>query len=402
MNIIPSRPAWLLLVLGLCLWTTSSSQAQQQGSMNRSSTSSAYRGTSTGNRSSGGSSSSSSGSTRDYNNNTMVGDATITSDPETRRLIVITDDETAANISQVISNLDRPKPQVLIKVVFLEVTHDNSLDLGLEGGYSKNVGGGGPVGNTLSASNIFGLGAMGANPSGAGLYQALGNDYQATIRAIATAGKTEILSRPSILVRNNQPATITVGQSVPFITATRYDSVNGQINTVTYEDIGIILRVTPFITSDGLVEMIIAPEISALTDQTVTISQGVNARVISKRSADTVVVTPDSTPVIIGGLMSTEKVSSESKIPFLGDIPYLGVIFKHKTTSDAKTELVICLTPHVVRAPSQLAAMNKSEADKTDLIPESFSERDLNKFLEGIPFKKPVKAKKDKKDTSTK
>ena len=189
-----------------------------------------------------------SSSTRQYNNNGTVGTATISSDPETGRIIVITDEDTSLHISQVISNLDIPKPQVLIKVVFLEVTYNNGFDIGLDVGFqnkpdksrSADISGGNIFGgsglNTIATNlqvNALGLpiSAIGTTPPGAGLYQILGNDYQATLRAIATAGKTEVLSRPSILARNNQPATITVGQSVPLVSNTRFDAVNGQINS---------------------------------------------------------------------------------------------------------------------------------------------------------------------------
>jgi general secretion pathway protein D len=234
--------------------------------------------------------------TRQYNNSTTVGSATISSDPESGQIIVITDDETSVHISQVISNLNIPKPQVLIKVVFLEVTYNNSLDIGIEGGFRETGGGRTVAGaNAFGASgiaslatnvNAFGLpiSAFGSVPPGAGLYQVLGNDYQATLRAIAQAGKTEVLSRPSILARNNQPATITVGQSVPLITNVRYDNFGNAINSVEYTDVGIILRVTPFISNDGLVEMIVSPEISSLTDQSVPIANGVNVPVIAVRS----------------------------------------------------------------------------------------------------------------------
>src|SRR5438105_10698915 len=77
---------------------------------------------------------------RTYYNNGTVGEAMISSDPETRRLIVITDEETGQYVSQVVTNLDRPKPQVLIKVVFLEVTHNDSLDIGIEGSYNRGIG----------------------------------------------------------------------------------------------------------------------------------------------------------------------------------------------------------------------------------------------------------------------
>ena len=338
----------------------------------------------------------SSGGTRQYNNNGTVGEATVTSDPETRRLIVITDDETSKFVSQVITNLDRPKSQVLIKVVFLEVTYRNTLDIGLEGGIKKRVD---DAPATLLASNLFGLAAQGAGGfPGAGLYQIAGNDYQVTLRAIAEAGKTEVLSRPSILARNNQQATITVGQTLPFITNARFDTLGNQINTIQYQDVGIILRVTPFITSDGMVEMIVSPEISSLTDQTVQISTGVNAPVIAKRAADTVVVTPDGQTVIIGGLMQNSKTSTDSKIPFLGDIPGLGNLFKRKIKGDVKTELMIFLTPHIINQPPQLAAVSQRERDMGVLTHQAFSEQELDRFLDGLPVKDyaPPKTRKKK------
>jgi general secretion pathway protein D len=338
--------------------------------------------------------------TRQYNNSTTVGSATVSSDPETGRIIVITDEETSIHISQVISNLDIPKPQVLIKVVFLEVTYNNSFDIGIEGGFREGVGGG----NTLAGANAFGasglasaatnvnafglpISAFGSVPPGAGLYQVLGNDYQATLRAIAQAGKTEVLSRPSILARNNQPATITVGQSVPLITNVRYDNFGNAINSVSYEDVGIILRVTPFISNDGMVEMIVSPEISSLTDQTVPIANGVSVPVIAKRAADTVVVTPNGHPVIIGGMMQNNKTSSESKIPLLGDIPLIGNLFKRQARNNSKTELLIFLTPHIVEAPSQLAALSAREREAAVLPKKAFSEKEMEQFFDEQPKK---------------
>lgn len=330
----------------------------------------------------------------------------VTSDPETRRLIVITDEETSQYISQVITNLDRPKSQVLIKVVFLEVTYRNTLDIGIEGGARHNVDGASGAG--ASVFGLSGLNSVATNlqlnalglpiqsfapiPPGAGLYQVLGSDFQATLRAIAQAGKTEVLSRPSILTRNNQQATISLGQEVPLITNTRFDTLGNQINTVTYQSVGIILRVTPFITADGMVEMIVSPETSGLADrsQWVPIAAGISAPVINSRVADTVVVVPDGQTVIIGGLMSNNKMSTESKIPFLGDIPLLGNLFKRKAKDTSKTELMIFLTPHIVAEPSQLAAVSATERGKAELAPKAFSEQELDRFLDGLPAKQPA------------
>src|SRR5260221_5022580 len=265
---------------------------------------------------------------RTYYNNGTVGEAMISSDPETRRLIVITDEETSQYVSQVVSNLDRPKPQVLIKVVFLEVTHNDILDIGIEGGYKRNF-----LGSSTGAfANIFGLSGMNTSPTGGvvnalgqnlgtapnafttappgggGLYQIMGTDYQATLRAIAAAGNTEVLSRPSILARNNQPATITVGQSVALVSAVNFGVFNNTpVSAISYQSVGIILKVTPFINSDNMVEMIVSPQISELADSSVNVTAGITSPIINMRSADTVVVTPDGQTVIIWGLMQETK-----------------------------------------------------------------------------------------------
>src|SRR5690349_21060594 len=152
---------------------------------------------------------------RTYQNNATIGDAYFSIDPETRRVVYIADENTARYIAQVLTNLDRPKPQVLIKVVFVQVTHNNALDFGIEGGWGRqNMNG---VVKDASAVNGFGLSGLssivGTNfnqfgqpissftpvapitQPGAGLYQILGTDYQATLRAIAQSGNAKVLSR---------------------------------------------------------------------------------------------------------------------------------------------------------------------------------------------------------------
>jgi general secretion pathway protein D len=137
-----------------------------------------------------------------------------------------------------------------------------------------------------------------------------------------------------------------------------------------------------------MVQMIVSPETSSIDPNlSVPISAGVNAPVIDKRSADTVAITPDGQTVVIGGLMSSDKSSSESKIPFLGDIPVLGNLFKRKTNSGAKTELLIFLTPHIVETREQLAAMSAREQGQNPLIKKSVSEDELDRFLERVPMK---------------
>jgi general secretion pathway protein D len=316
-------------------------------------------------------------STRTYPSNTEVGDAIITSDPDTRSLMIITDEETNENIRRVIEALDKPRPQVLINVVFAQVTHNNDLDFGVEGSYTHNVDG-----RNAEVGTDFGVGAAQAL-AGGGYYQILSDDVNLVIRALEVAGKTEILSRPSILARNNQLARIIVGEEVPLVTDTRVTDQNALISGVEYRDVGIILEVTPYITSDGLVEMIVHPEISQLSDRTVDIGNNATAPVIERRSADTVVVTESGRTVVIGGLIATQKLDQDRKVPVLGNIPVLGWAFKRKIKQDIKTELVIFMTPNVVQHPRELANLSIKEKNKLKMLPETFEKQELDRFIEG-------------------
>ncbi len=346
--------------------------------------------------------------TGQYTPNNQIGTAQVSID-DSGNLVVIGDAETIEQIKQVVANLDRPRPQVLIKVVFLEVQHTEGRDIGIEGAYGKNIGNGmtnnlgtvfGANGLNSIVTNVFPVGPGQSVPSltpagttpGAGVYQILGGDFQATLRAIAQAGKAQLLSRPSILARDRQPATIQIGQNVPLITSVNYTTLGAQQNGVTYTSVGIILRVTPYITPDGMIQMIISPETSSLNQNvTVPLAVGVDAPAIDIRRADTVAITPNGQTVVIGGLMASDKASSESKVPFLGDIPLLGNLFKRKTSSGTKTELLIFLTPRIVEAPTQLASVSRREQENHSLIEKSVSEEELDKFLERVPVKKEPK-----------
>ncbi len=361
----------------------------------------------------GGGGRGSSAASSPYPTTTTIPDAYFSIDPESRRVFTIADEETSAALALVISNLDRPKPQVLIHVVFLEVTYNNASDIGLEGGWNKQIG----DTTTANAANAFGmsslneLGSVAAtnvnvigqpvssfaqvtpmSSPGAGLYQIMGQNYQATLRAIAQAGSVKVLSRPTVLARNNQPATMFVGEEVPLVNATRFDQFGNVINSFNYQQVGVILNVTPFITTENLVEMIIAPQISSIDPTlSIPISGGATAPVIDERSASTVAVTPDGETVIIGGLMEDDKTLNVIKIPFLGDIPLIGNLFRRTQKSDAKTELIIFLTPHIAQAPSELAAISAEEKKKSD-GPKAFSEKELNRFLQSLPPPKRDKA----------
>jgi general secretion pathway protein D len=343
----------------------------------------------------GAASSSNTTGTRQYTNSTMLGDALITSDMDSRSLIVVTDDQTFEVIKSIVAGLDQPRPQVLIDCVFVQVTHTNELDLGTELKYT------GPDGIGLNATGVatsqFGLAGLAAQgpavgstpspaaPSSNGAFYALtGKNVNATIHALAANNKTEVLSRPTILTRSNQQATILVGEQIPIVNGfTPITGVNGSIqyeNTIVQTDIGISLKVTPFITAEGNVEMILDPEISSLSSDTVAIGNGVNSPIINLISADTVVVTPNNQTIVIGGLMSTQTTQVENKVPILGDIPLLGYAFKYKTKNTQKTELIVFMTPHIVRSPDDLSRLAKQENTRLEMTPKAFDKNELNKY----------------------
>jgi general secretion pathway protein D len=368
----------------------------------------------------GGGGGGNSATARQYRNNTMLGDAIVQIDPETRSVIVVADDDTQNEVFKVISSLDRPKPQVLIKVLFAQVTLDKDLNFGVEGNYSFNIGpspmsqvlsglaqtatstlttavvtgtGGSTTQSTSTpslttlvppisgASTAFGL----AQQTTGAFFRVNTNSATETLYALAQKGDVNVLSRPSILARNNQEAVIVVGQEVPFITNSQITEAGQTINTVNYQDVGIILRVTPFISQNRTVEMIVSPEISSLSSQTVPISPTVNAPVINKTSAETVVVTPDATTVVIGGMMQKQQLSSIDKVPILGDIPLLGQAFRHTVKSDQKTELLIFLTPYIVEGTQPLKDLSEQEMNRTDLPDTApFQANDIDKYLDTL------------------
>jgi general secretion pathway protein D len=307
--------------------------------------------------------------------NQLAGQVYVVADPDTNSLLVSTASKYEQQVRDIISELDRPVPQVLMKVMIAEVTHNNSTDFGVD--------------FSILNTRASGLGQSGTTtfppvPSGGLVVSVLEEHVQATIRALATAGKLDILSRPYILTSDNQQARIMVGQYVPYITDTRITDAGQQINSIDYRDIGIILNVTPHINPDGLVICDVAPEISSISDQTIPISSTVNATVFNSRSADTRVGIKNGETIVIGGLMQDQKTETISKVPILGDIPVLRFLFSRTQLSKTKTELLIFLTPHVAATPDILKGQTQDEMRGTKLVPNAVQPGTFQDHLKGM------------------
>ena len=175
--------------------------------------------------------------------------------------------------------------------------------------------------------------------------------YGAKINALVTNGKAKILSRPNVTTIQGHEAIINVGSSVPVpITQTTNSTITTSIE---YRDAGIILKYTPRINEDGTITATIHTEVS--TPQYV---EDLKAYRFNTRSADTVVTVRDGQPMIIGGLIGAEEEKSISKIPFLGDLPILGALFRSHKKSKSESELMIFLTAHVIKGAGKGAPAN--------------------------------------------
>lgn len=270
---------------------------------------------------------------------------------ETNSLLVLTSTKNYDRIRPIIEELDKPVGQVLIKVLFAEITYSDSVDLGTEFAM-LNIRSDGSSTETMT---LFGQ----PDPARGLFINNIAGDLDITLHALQEAGKLNILSRPYILTSNNQAATITVGSQVPFATGETTSNVGTQ-TTTEYRDIGIILVVTPSINPEGLVNMTVRPEISSTTGETVQISEKLNLPIFATRSSETKVAVRDGQTIVIGGLIQDEIRDTVKKVPLLGDIPIAGHLFKRTEKSKAKTELLIFLTPHV--APDALALTPISDA----------------------------------------
>ncbi|HEY7090207.1 MAG TPA: secretin N-terminal domain-containing protein, partial [Tepidisphaeraceae bacterium] len=315
----------------------------------------------------------------------LAGQVTIIADPDTNSLLVRTAPGNYDQVKQILGELDRPVAQVLIKVLIAEVTHDNATDIGAElSVLNLRLNSSGSLTEGQQGGTGFNLAPPGSLLQQGLVLQILESNFTATIRALETQGKLDVLSRPYILASDNQLASITVGQEVPFITRSQLTDTGQTINTIEYSDIGILLDVIPHINPDGLVIMDVAPEISALTGTTVPISSNVSAPVIAKRSAQSRVGVQNGQTIVIGGLMEDRKTETINKVPIIGDVPFVGELFKRSQKDKTKTELLIFLTPHVASNPLMLQQMSAEEVQTTKLTPQAVEQGQFEQQQQGM------------------
>lgn len=300
----------------------------------------------------------------------MEREITAIASEDTNRIVIDCDPRRESDVLNLLRELDQPPPQVMIQVLIVEVTMDNSLELGVEFAFQDlQYTKAGP--NDTTTFDFVGGTDVGAAGTGLGgfTFTITGADFNFLIRTLQNEGNLNILSRPQIVAMDNQEARIEITNDVPYPAGTT-TGIGGVISTnVQRKDVGIKLIVTPHINPDGFVRMEIEQEVSDITSSTVDIGQGLTSPIFFRRNAKTVVTVKDDETVVLGGLITTRDEIREQKIPILGDIPILGLMFSNRKNDIKRTELLVVLTPRVIRAPDEFRELSIRERDLTGKMP---------------------------------
>jgi len=257
-------------------------------------------------------------------------------------------------VQTILKQLDIVPRQVLINVLIAEISLSGSIEYGIEWFLNKNVGKlgsqdgdytvQGALDNSLARAINTPLGS--ANGFFFSVYDPV-EFLRSLVYALGSDSDVNILSSPNILALDNREAIIEVGNEIPTATGTTSDTTTGTKTTtsVQYRKTGVLLTVTPHINSSGLVKMELVQEVSDIGEFVPELSN----YIILTRRADTSLVVEDGQTVVIAGLMKSNSRNSNSGIPFLKDIPILGYLFGGASQEMQKTELIIMITPHVIK-----------------------------------------------------
>ena len=309
----------------------------------------------------------------------LEGTVTIAADKATNSLIIVGSPIDYETIKDVVQKLDIRRRQVYVEAAIIEMSLAKQRELGFEFQAMNPIrqdavtafGGTnfGNIGNVV-ATGPAGLANVNGLTVGAvkGTFTFKGVEFLnigALLHALQVDGDVNVLSTPNILTTDNQKAEIMVGENIPFVTGQSQSTATGGgsiLTSIERKDVGITLKITPQITSDDNVKLDIYQEISAVTE-----TAGLNPNVVgpstSKRSASTTVVVKDRETMVIGGLIRDNVTSATMKVPLLGDIPILGWLFKYKTTKVEKTNLMIFITPYVIKSEAEAVELTRKKGE---------------------------------------
>ncbi len=273
----------------------------------------------------------------------------ITPDERSNKLLIKASGRDLRKILGILRRIDKTPMQVLINATLAEVTLNDNLSYGVQFYLQKNAGSLGfstgqsiDIAPTVPGMNFI-VGALAPSP-------------KVVLDALASVTSVRVVSSPSVVVVHNQPATLVVGDEIPYTSRSAVGVVDPDapvVNEIEYKNTGVILKVTPKINSNGLVTMTIDQEVSTVADNG---SADTLTPTISQRSITSTIAVQSGQMVVLGGLISENTTRKKKNIPVLNKIPYLGdVLGASNDTQKARTELVVFLQPRVIRNPQDAA-----------------------------------------------
>jgi general secretion pathway protein D len=291
----------------------------------------------------------------------------IWAEPETNALVVTAPPKIMRSVMAIVDRLDIRRAQVLVEAILVEMSGDKSMDLGINWVVADTDGGNDlPAGGFNQPVDGVGIGEVIAgvrDPDsitsfprgltlGVGQLVENGTSWAALIRALNGIANTNIIATPSVVTLDNEEAEIKIAQEVPFITGQfTTDATGGGVNnpfqTVTREEVGNILKITPQINEGDSVALKISQEASSLASSSQQVST--TDLITNKRTITTKVLVEDGGIIVLGGLISDEVRESKQQVPFLGSIPLIGELFKTRSVDKVKTNLMVFIRPRILR-----------------------------------------------------
>ncbi|HRI39446.1 MAG TPA: secretin N-terminal domain-containing protein, partial [Nitrospira sp.] len=318
-------------------------------------------------------------------------------DKATNSIIVSSTKNAWTHIHAVIHDLDIRRKQVFVEAVILEVQVDRLRQIGTDptqvlgagkSGFLQGIGGFNRAPEELAsvAQAISGVAAGGATGGAVTVLNTV--NVRAFMNLLMNLTDTNILSTPQVLAADNQKAKIVVGENRPFPTGQAQGITGGTLVTIERKDVGVTLELTPQVLEDDLIRLEIKQEITAIAENVAqTIGAGSASIPVgpttTKRSMETTTIAQDQQTLVIGGLVRDNITLSEKKIPLLGDIPWLGWLFKSQNRQTEKLNLLVFLTPNLIRDDADMAELNARKA------------RDVNSLQRDNRIEEPTRLKQD-------
>ncbi len=282
---------------------------------------------------------------------------TVVGEPTTNTLLVTGPPQVFAMVENIISQLDQRPVQVFIEVAIVDVILDHSTKFGVEWTwYSDALA---PDGTTAESTvgTDFGL-----DDISSGLrYSVISSNLQTLLQALTTRSNVRVLSTPTITTADNVPARISIGREEPYV-STEQETTGGRfVRTVDFKDISIALDVTPHVSeATGLITLEVQQTINELIGR----EPELNAPIIASREAITTVMVNDGQTIVIGGIIKESRVKETSAVPILSEIPLLGELFKSRSWRTQQSELMVFLTPHILRDEQSVTDITARERGK--------------------------------------